>query len=49
MLEQIPRYQLNDKVMQVVQEVESDEVYIPHMGDMQKDHQLVNEAGCSRA
>lgn len=44
MLEQIPRYQLNDKVMQVVQEVEPDEVYIPHMGDMQKDHQLVNEA-----
>lgn len=44
MLEQIPRYQLNDKISKVIQEVEPDEVYIPHIGDMQKDHQLVNEA-----
>lgn len=44
MLEQIPRYQLNDKISKVIQEVAPDEVYIPHIGDMQKDHQLVNEA-----
>lgn len=44
MLEQIPRYQLNGKIMEVVQTVEPDIVYIPHVGDMQKDHQLVNEA-----
>ena len=24
--------------------IEPDEVYIPHVGDMQKDHQIVNEA-----
>lgn len=44
MLEQVPRYQLNGAIAKVIEEVEPDEVYIPHMGDMQKDHQLVNEA-----
>ena len=44
MLEQVPRYQLNGEIMKVVREIEPNEVYIPHMGDMQKDHQIVNEA-----
>ncbi len=44
MLEQIPRHQLNDKIMRVIHEVQPDEVYIPHAGDMQKDHQIVSEA-----
>lgn len=44
MLEQVPRYRLNDGIMQVVREVRPDEVYIPHAGDMQKDHQMVSEA-----
>lgn len=44
MLENVERYKLNGSIMQVVQEVQPDEVYIPHMGDMQKDHQIVNEA-----
>ena len=44
MLEGVPRYKLNQSIMDVVSEVEPDEVYIPHAGDMQKDHQLVNEA-----
>lgn len=44
MLEQVERYKLNGSIMDVVGEVEPDEVYLPHMGDMQKDHQLVNEA-----
>ena len=44
MLEQIPRYQLNDKILRVIREVQPDEVYIPHAGDMQKDHQIVSEA-----
>lgn len=44
MLEQIERYKLNGSIMDVLQEVEPDEVYIPHIGDMQKDHQIVNEA-----
>lgn len=44
MLEQVPRYQLNGSIMDVILKVEPDIVYIPHIGDMQKDHQLVNEA-----
>lgn len=44
MLEGVPRYKLNQSIMDVVSEVKPDEVYIPHAGDMQKDHQLVNEA-----
>jgi len=44
MLEQIPRYEINDKICNVVQEVKPDIVYIPHFGDMQKDHQIIAEA-----
>lgn len=44
MLEQVPRHELNGKIMDVINEVKPDEVYIPHAGDMQKDHQLVSEA-----
>lgn len=44
MLEHIERYKLNDSILKVVQEVKPEEVYIPHIGDMQKDHQIVNEA-----
>lgn len=44
MLEQVKRHQLNASIMEVVREIQPDLVYIPHMGDMQKDHQLVSEA-----
>lgn len=44
MLEQVERYKLNGSILEVLQEVEPDDVYIPHVGDMQKDHQIVNEA-----
>lgn len=44
MLENIERYKLNGSIMDVINEVLPDEVYIPHVGDMQKDHQIVNEA-----
>lgn len=44
MLEQIPRHEINDKISKVVQEVKPDIVYIPHFGDMQKDHQIIAEA-----
>lgn len=43
-LEQVPRYQLNGRILDVIQESRPDEVYIPHFGDMQKDHQIVAEA-----
>ncbi len=43
-LESIPRYVFNNKVLELVKEVRPDIVYIPHFGDMQKDHRLTSEA-----
>ena len=44
MLEEQHRYEINGKLLDVVKEIEPDEVFIPHVGDMQKDHQIVAEA-----
>ena len=44
MLETIPRYELNGNVAEVVQNIKPEEVYIPHRGDMQIDHQMVVDA-----
>ena len=44
MLETVPRYELNGKISEVIQKVQPDEVYIPHRGDMQLDHQMVVDA-----
>lgn len=44
MLEDIKRYELNGKLVDLIEKLKPDEVYIPHAGDMQKDHQLVAEA-----
>lgn len=44
MLESIQRYKLNESILAVIEKINPDEVYIPHAGDMQKDHQIVNES-----
>ena len=44
MLEAVPRYKFNGKISEVVQNINPDEVYIPHRGDMQIDHQMVVDA-----
>lgn len=44
MLETVPRYVLNGKIAEVVQRINPEEVYIPHRGDMQIDHQMVVDA-----
>lgn len=44
MLETVPRYEMNKAIMDVIQEVEPDVVYIPHFGDMQKDHEITAES-----
>ncbi|MBU3207618.1 PIG-L family deacetylase [Clostridium algidicarnis] len=44
MLEQVNRYEINDRIFEVIKQVEPDIVYIPHFGDMQKDHEIVAEA-----
>lgn len=43
-LETLERSEFNGKVLDVVRTLTPDEVYIPHWGDMQKDHQMVAEA-----
>lgn len=44
MLEKVERYKLNDAILEVIKKIKPDIVYIPHYGDMQKDHQVVVEA-----
>lgn len=44
MLESVDRYRINDAILNVVQSVRADIMYIPHYGDMQKDHQIVADA-----
>lgn len=44
MLETVPRYEFNGKIASVIKDICPDEVYIPHRGDMQIDHQMVVDA-----
>lgn len=44
MLETVPRYEFNGKIAKLVQDIQPDEVYIPHRGDMQLDHKMVVDA-----
>lgn len=44
MIDKENRYEVNGKILDVVKEVQPDEVFIPHWGDMQKDHQIVADA-----
>ena len=43
-LESVPRTKLNGDILAVINEVKPDIVYMPHFGDMQKDHTLIAEA-----
>lgn len=44
MLETVPRNKFNGKLIEIIQDIKPEEVYIPHRGDMQLDHQLVVDA-----
>lgn len=44
MMEKVERYEMNGKILDVIKEVQPDIVFIPHWGDMQKDHQMVADA-----
>lgn len=44
MLEQVPRHEINQKIFSVIEEVKPDIVYMPHFGDMQKDHQIIADS-----
>lgn len=44
MLESVPRYELNGRIGELVRQLAPEVVFIPHFGDMQRDHTLVSEA-----
>ena len=44
MLEEEHRYIINQRILEVVDRIKPDNVYIPHFGDMQKDHAIVSES-----
>lgn len=44
LLDQTSRYQIIDKISEIIQKIEPSIVYLPHFGDMQKDHQIISEA-----
>ena len=43
-LEHVDRIELNGKIQNAIHSIEPDEVYLPHYGDMQKDHQIVADS-----
>ena len=43
-IESVPRYKLNGMVCDVVQKTKPEIVFMPHFGDMQKDHTIVADA-----
>ena len=43
-LEQVPRKEFNNAILELIKRVQPETVYLPFWGDMQKDHQLVTEA-----
>ena len=43
-LDTIPQKELNDSIFKIVDKVKPEIVYIPHRGDLNKDHRLVFEA-----
>ena len=43
-LESTSRFELNGRLMELIQDLKPDAVYMPHFGDMQKDHTLLAEA-----
>ena len=43
-LESYPRKDLNKALLDVIHSSHPNEVYLPHWGDMQKDHQIVTES-----
>jgi len=44
MLESEKRFEVNARILEVIRSADPTEVYIPHSGDMQKDHQIVADA-----
>lgn len=44
MLDTLPQHEINEKLAEVIDMVKPDEVFIPHRGDVHRDHQIVADA-----
>lgn len=44
MLSEIPKHEINGKILDIINEVQPDIVFIPHYGDMHLDHYIVSQA-----
>ena len=44
MMEEVPRYKLNDAFIKTIQKIKPEIVYLPHRGDMQLDHKMTVDA-----
>ena len=43
-LDTIPHFQLNEKLLEIIQKIKPELLFIPHLHDIHKDHQLVHES-----
>ena len=43
-IEEVPRYELNEAFIELIQKIMPDIVYLPHRGDMQLDHKMTVDA-----
>ena len=44
MMEEVERYKINGKMQDLINQLTPDIIYMPHFGDMQKDHSMVAES-----
>lgn len=44
MISEVPKYEINQKISNVVDEVKPNVVFLPHFGDMHFDHSLVSQS-----
>ncbi len=44
MLEEVPRHELNEAFIKLIQDIKPEIVYLPHRGDMQLDHKMTVDA-----
>lgn len=44
MLSEVPKYEVNKKISEIIDKVQPDIVFIPHFGDMHLDHYIVSQA-----
>nr|WP_243240502.1 PIG-L deacetylase family protein [Clostridium cibarium] len=44
MLSEVPRYEINKKIKDIIDSVQPDVVFMPHFGDMHLDHYIVSQS-----